>query len=92
MRAKANLRNWLGFLMLRKAPDAQWEIRQYADIVGQIVESIWPRTYALFLEHDFKSVRLSNSEVERLAYVLDGLEVSLREEVGKTILAKFGLK
>jgi thymidylate synthase (FAD) len=34
MRASANLRNWLAFLTLRMAPNAQWEIRQYANAVG----------------------------------------------------------
>ena len=50
MRAQANLRNWLHFLGLRMAPNAQWEIRQYANAVASIVESLYPRTYALFQE------------------------------------------
>lgn len=48
MRASANLRNWLGFLTLRMAPNAQWEIRQYANAVGEIVAAKFPRTWALF--------------------------------------------
>jgi thymidylate synthase (FAD) len=48
MRASANLRNWLAFLTLRQAPAAQWEIRQYADAVGQIVADRFPRTWELF--------------------------------------------
>lgn len=48
MRASANLRNWLGFLTLRQAPAAQWEIRMYADAVGQLVAERFPRTWALF--------------------------------------------
>lgn len=51
MRATANLRNWLGFLQLRDtahAPGAQWEIRQYADAVGQLIQEAFPRTHALF--------------------------------------------
>ncbi len=50
MRASANLRNWLGFLTLRQAPGAQWEIRQYADAVGALVAELFPRTWALFSE------------------------------------------
>lgn len=50
MRASANLRNWLGFLTLRMAPQAQWEIRQYANALGQIVAERFPRTWALFAE------------------------------------------
>jgi len=48
MRASANLRNWLAFLTLRMSPEAQWEIRQYANAVAQIVESEFPKTYKLF--------------------------------------------
>ena len=48
MRASANLRNWLGFLTLRMAPDAQWEIRQYANAVATFVEKAFPRTWELF--------------------------------------------
>lgn len=50
MRAGANLRNWLGFLSLRMADDAQWEIRQYANAVGSIVSELFPRTWQLFSE------------------------------------------
>jgi len=48
MRASANLRNWLAFLTLRMALNAQWEIRQYADAVGMLVAECFPRTWQLF--------------------------------------------
>lgn len=48
MRATANLRNWLAFLTLRADPAAQWEIRQFANAVAQIIEATFPETYALF--------------------------------------------
>lgn len=50
MRATANLRNWLGFLLLRLDPHAQWEIRQFALAVGQIIAKTHPQTWALFAE------------------------------------------
>lgn len=50
MRASANLRNWLAFLTLRMAPNAQWEIRQFADAVGTFIAEQFPRTWALFLK------------------------------------------
>lgn len=50
MRASANLRNWLSFLTLRMAPNAQWEIRQYANAVGQLIAEEFPRTWKLFSE------------------------------------------
>jgi thymidylate synthase (FAD) len=48
MRASANLRNWLGFLTLRLDPAAQWEIRQYAGAVGQLIAATFPKTWELF--------------------------------------------
>jgi thymidylate synthase (FAD) len=50
MRATANLRNWLGFLTLRTAPAAQWEIRQFANAVESLVRETFPRTWLLFNE------------------------------------------
>lgn len=48
MRATAVLRNWLGFLTLRMAPGAQWEIRQFANVVHDMLSPLFPRTLALF--------------------------------------------
>jgi thymidylate synthase (FAD) len=48
MRASANLRNWLAFLSLRMAHDAQYEIRVYADAMHEILSKLYPRTMALF--------------------------------------------
>ena len=48
MVASANLLNWLKFLKLRLPEAAQWEIRQYANAVAQIVADKFPRTWELF--------------------------------------------
>lgn len=48
MRATANLRNWLGFLLLRMDSKAQWEIRAYANAVGSIIAQTFPKTWSLF--------------------------------------------
>lgn len=48
MRASANLWNWLHFLMLRMDPGAQFEIRQYANAVGDIIAEKFPRTWTLY--------------------------------------------
>lgn len=50
MRATANLRNWLAFLTLREASNAQYEIRQYAHAVSGIIKEKFPRTHALYVE------------------------------------------
>jgi thymidylate synthase (FAD) len=51
MRATGNLRGWLGFLKLRMAAGAQWEIRQFANVLGtNIIAANFPRTWELFAE------------------------------------------
>lgn len=50
MRASANLRNWLAFLTLRMDPAAQFEIREYANAVGRLIQELFPRTWELFAE------------------------------------------
>lgn len=48
MRASTNLRNWLAFMTLRSALDAQWEIQQFSNAIGNVVATTFPRTWALF--------------------------------------------
>lgn len=48
MWASTDLLNWLKFLTLRMAPNAQWEIRQYANAVGELIAERFPRTWELF--------------------------------------------
>jgi thymidylate synthase (FAD) len=50
MRATGNLRGWLSFLTLREAPNAQWEIRQYAIALHALLAEKFPRTISLFEE------------------------------------------
>lgn len=48
MRASANLRNWLAFLTLRMDEKAQYEIRQYANVLGEHIAQAFPQTWNLF--------------------------------------------
>lgn len=99
-RAKANLRNWLHFLKLRKASNAQWEIRQYADAVGEIIEQLWPQTYKLFLEWDLEAKTFSKSEMKEIAFLVSMLESNfgqisqegLESRLGKSVARDFLLK
>ncbi|MFH1461837.1 MAG: FAD-dependent thymidylate synthase [bacterium] len=47
--ATANLRNWFAFYRLRSAQDAQWEIREYAKSIGDILKEIWPDSWNALL-------------------------------------------
>lgn len=66
MRAKTDIRNWLAFLSLRMEMGAQWEIRQYAHAVADIISKLFPRTYELFLEHDLMGTRFSRTEMRAI--------------------------
>ncbi len=70
MTAKANLRNWLQFLSLRMDLNAQKEIRQYANAVGEIIKELYPRTFALWVEHEFFATRFSRTEMRVLRQLI----------------------
>lgn len=91
MRAKGNIRNWFQFLNLRMRPDAQWEIRMYANEVGKIIQSIWPKTYALFEEYDLYGAYFSRTELKilRRNVGLGGLELDAGTELKGTKLKDF---
>ena len=68
---KIDLHNLLHFLELRLAPEAQWEIRQYAQVIGyEIVRPLFPLVWEAFEDYRLYGMRLSRLEqgvIERLA-------------------------
>ena len=60
---KCDLRNLLGFLRLRLAPDAQKEIRDYANVIAEIVEQWVPMTWRAFEDYQLNAMTLSVAEV-----------------------------
>lgn len=79
MRAKANLRNWLGFLNLRLRPNAQFEIRVFAEPVADIIRKVFPKSYELFEEYDLYGVSFSRTEMAAIRDVIKTIEMSRRE-------------
>lgn len=49
MRAAGNLRNWLAFITLRADKAAQWEIQEYANVVGTFLSKQFPRTWEIYV-------------------------------------------
>lgn len=90
MWAKANLRNWLHFEDLRLAENAQWEIRQYAGAVAEIIKALWPRTYQLFEEYTRNAVTLSATEAAAVRRVLR--QADLAQELDAKRLEKLCAK
>ncbi|MDR0871213.1 MAG: FAD-dependent thymidylate synthase [Planctomycetaceae bacterium] len=68
---KIDLHNLFRFLGLRMEASAQWEIREYATVIGeQIVKPLFPLSWEAFADYLLESVRLSKLEqevIQRLA-------------------------
>jgi thymidylate synthase (FAD) len=65
---KADLHNVLHFLELRMSPAAQWEIRQYAETIGQqIVRPLFPLVWEAFVDYRLQAMRLSRLDREVIA-------------------------
>lgn len=62
---KIDLHNLLHFLELRMDPHAQWEIAQYAHVIGyQIVAPLFPLTWEAFLDYRLHGLALSRLDQE----------------------------
>ncbi len=68
---KIDLHNLLHFLNLRMDKHAQKEIRDYADAIGEIVQSWLPDVWQAFLEYRLNAVTLSSKAFGALMDSLD---------------------
>lgn len=66
MRATANLHNWMGFLWLRLADDAQREIFGLATLLHRALSDHFPLCMAAFDRHRLNGVRFSEDELKLL--------------------------
>jgi thymidylate synthase (FAD) len=65
---KADLHNVLHFLELRMSPNAQWEIRQYAETIAhQIVRPLFPLVWEAFTDYRLQAMRLSRLDRDVIA-------------------------
>ena len=67
-----DLHNLFHFLQLRMDYHAQWEIRQYADVMAEMTKAVAPIAYAAFEKHVLNAVRFSGREIKALARVMEG--------------------
>ena len=83
---KIDLHNLLHFLKLRMAENAQYEIRQYAKIIGNEVVRRWcPISWEAFMDYSVRSLSLSRLEVEIIQALAKGdtdQATKLAEEFG----------
>jgi thymidylate synthase (FAD) len=66
-----DLHNLFHFLSLRMDSHAQWEIRQYANIIGSIVAAWAPISYQAFMDYEFDARRFSAIEMDALREALN---------------------
>jgi thymidylate synthase (FAD) len=72
---KMDLRNWLHWLTLRLAPDAQEEIRDYAKVIAErIVGPLFPETYSAFEDYTLGAVTLTRLDVEVISGIKAGID------------------
>jgi thymidylate synthase (FAD) len=80
---KVNLHNLFHFLRLRADPHAQYEIREYAKAICEIVENWVPHCYSAFVDYRLKSETFSAQEVDlvkaSMKILLDAGEVTGRD-------------
>jgi thymidylate synthase (FAD) len=61
---KANLKNFLHMARLRMDPHAQWEIREFAGAMYDLVKPLFPEACLAFEDYAVNSVKLSAGEYE----------------------------
>jgi len=63
-------------LRLRADKHAQYEIRVYAEIIGEIVQKWVPKAFQAFLDYQMYSISLSKQAVDCLKKKIKGEEIS----------------
>lgn len=61
---KMDANNLMHFMKLRLDPHAQWEIRQYAEVIFRIFKAWLPITAEAFIDYRLEAVTLSRMEVK----------------------------
>ncbi len=70
---KVNLLNLFRFLLLRMDDHAQWEIRQYAQIIGYKIVSVWcPIAWQAFLDYSVNAMQLTHLDWEMIQAIQAG--------------------
>lgn len=76
---QCDLRNLMNFLYLRQDSHAQYEIRQYANAVHDLIQPIVPVALECFKKHKVKSKTLSEDELEILKGIFIDYDIDLAD-------------
>ena len=80
-------RNLFHFLGLRLDPDAQQEIRRYAEAIFEIVKEWLPMSSRAFVDYELAAVTFSRMEVEALRLAVSSMSAANREEIIRAVQA-----
>jgi thymidylate synthase (FAD) len=80
---KANLKNFLHMARLRMDPHAQWEIREFAGAMYDLVKPLFPEACSAFEDYAVNSVKLSSGEYELVKSLIS-------KEKWVTMVEKYG--
>lgn len=91
---KMDLRNLLHFLKLRLDAHAQYEIRQYAIAIAEIVKMFYPVTYEAFEDYTLEAVTFSKQEMKIINSIIDrnAIDSHYFDEMSKGEIADFKKK
>jgi thymidylate synthase (FAD) len=67
---KANMKNFLHMVRLRADPHAQWEIRELANAMYNLVKALFPQVCEAFEDYEQHSVTCSRMEVDLIKRLL----------------------
>lgn len=67
---KIDLHNLMHFLALRVDTHAQWEIRQYGEVMAGMMKKVAPMSYEAWIDYDVYGVRFSRLEMAAIRHLV----------------------
>lgn len=80
MYAKVDLKNLFGFLRLRCDSQAQWEIRQYANIMAGAVQELFPISFEAWYDYHYTASSFTRLDKLMLEFYMKEISETLHRE------------
>ena len=89
---KIDLHNLFHFLTLRAAPNAQWEIQEFARIMAGMLKRVAPLSYEAWVDYNFAAEPFSRAELTVLSRLLRADDGAIRNREGGSFLTDEEMK
>jgi thymidylate synthase (FAD) len=89
---KIDLHNLFHFLTLRAAPNAQWEIQEFARVMAGMLKRVAPISFEAWLDYNFLAEPFSRGELQALSLLLEPGEDGIRVRPGAGGVTAEGLQ